>query len=60
MKNKYELIDSKKAIRVMLEELSSAKKSIHVETFTLSNDAVGRKLINILYEKSKTEKTTAA
>ncbi len=53
MSNTYKVLSSEKAFKEMFKALKKAKKYIHVETFTLRNDLIGKELINILAKKSE-------
>ncbi|HPN83768.1 MAG TPA: cardiolipin synthase [Victivallales bacterium] len=52
--NKIELlIDGTKAYPRMLEEISRAENSIHLQSFIIMDDAVGREIFDLLEKKSK-------
>ncbi|MEM4248597.1 MAG: cardiolipin synthase, partial [Candidatus Nanoarchaeia archaeon] len=54
--NKLELLsDGTKAYPRMLEEINSAKSSIHLQSFIIMNDPVGREILGALEKKSREE-----
>lgn len=52
--NNYKLLDDPKiAFNQIFKRIKNAKKSIYVESYIISNDPIGRKLIDMLIDKSE-------
>ncbi len=47
------LIDGTKAYPRMLDEISKARNSVHLQSFIIMDDAVGREIFDLLEEKSR-------